>query len=639
MITLAGHRLSSVLSALSLTLLAGAAQGQCDFFNPPPNTDEPDAAFTDSNGDGIDGMRCGPIFVAPTGNDSNPGTIDAPLATIQAAVLQARLMTPTRPVYVSTGAYADNASLVFIDGVSVYGGYNAAAGWTRSSARSAYNPPFVSDRVVYAQPRTGPMILDSLDLHGKGASFTSGIPEFGMRIDATPSGSLELRNTRLRASARAGTTAASGTLGLNGASAVAGATGLGGCTSNCSSGSNASGGAGAGAGGAGGRGGLAAAGQLGSAGSSGAAGGTGGSSASCSGGTAGNGNPGSVGNNGPNGINGSTPALLANGNSGSPGSSGAGGGGGGGGGGLTEVFILCEDGRGGGGGGGGGGASGGSPGTGGTAGISAAAVLWIGGGSLIANSNSNFTADAQHGGNGGSGGNGGIGGTGGIGGSGPGGTGNGGNGGRGGDGGKGGGGSGGAGGGAYAILSTGAIPTFNGPTTTNLTPGNGGTGGLGITQAPNGPNGNNPTFALFGASAPLQPVLTNRAPSGARCVIRTPQDQPSAPTAALAADPNSSDAHNFTFTQPLVGGTVSQVGQSFIFFPNSGFTGWTSFSITATDSSGLASTGTAVVFVEADNTPDPCVADVDDGSGTGTPDGGVTIDDLLYFLQRFESGC
>ncbi len=32
-------------------------------------------------------------------------------------------------------------------------------------------------------------------------------------------------------------------------------------------------------------------------------------------------------------------------------------------------------------------------------------------------------------------------------------------------------------------------------------------------------------------------------------------------------------------------------------------------------------------------------ADVDDGSSTGTPDGGVTIDDLLYFLVRFESGC
>jgi hypothetical protein len=32
-------------------------------------------------------------------------------------------------------------------------------------------------------------------------------------------------------------------------------------------------------------------------------------------------------------------------------------------------------------------------------------------------------------------------------------------------------------------------------------------------------------------------------------------------------------------------------------------------------------------------------ADVDDGSGTGTQDGGVTIDDLLYYLLRFEAGC
>jgi hypothetical protein len=31
--------------------------------------------------------------------------------------------------------------------------------------------------------------------------------------------------------------------------------------------------------------------------------------------------------------------------------------------------------------------------------------------------------------------------------------------------------------------------------------------------------------------------------------------------------------------------------------------------------------------------------DVDDGSSTGTPDGGVTIDDLLYYLARFEAGC
>lgn len=32
-------------------------------------------------------------------------------------------------------------------------------------------------------------------------------------------------------------------------------------------------------------------------------------------------------------------------------------------------------------------------------------------------------------------------------------------------------------------------------------------------------------------------------------------------------------------------------------------------------------------------------ADLDDGSGTGTTDGGVDINDLLFFLIRFESGC
>ena len=32
-------------------------------------------------------------------------------------------------------------------------------------------------------------------------------------------------------------------------------------------------------------------------------------------------------------------------------------------------------------------------------------------------------------------------------------------------------------------------------------------------------------------------------------------------------------------------------------------------------------------------------SDVDDGSSTGATDGGVTIEDLLYYLQRFEAGC
>ncbi len=33
-----------------------------------------------------------------------------------------------------------------------------------------------------------------------------------------------------------------------------------------------------------------------------------------------------------------------------------------------------------------------------------------------------------------------------------------------------------------------------------------------------------------------------------------------------------------------------------------------------------------------------CLGDLDDGSGTGTPDGGVTIDDLLYYIAQYEAG-
>jgi uncharacterized membrane protein len=37
--------------------------------------------------------------------------------------------------------------------------------------------------------------------------------------------------------------------------------------------------------------------------------------------------------------------------------------------------------------------------------------------------------------------------------------------------------------------------------------------------------------------------------------------------------------------------------------------------------------------------PVACPADLDNGSGTGTPDGGVDVNDLLYFLVQFEAGA
>lgn len=43
-------------------------------------------------------------------------------------------------------------------------------------------------------------------------------------------------------------------------------------------------------------------------------------------------------------------------------------------------------------------------------------------------------------------------------------------------------------------------------------------------------------------------------------------------------------------------------------------------------------------FLAAFEAGSPSV-DLDNGSGTGTPDGGVDVNDLLYFLAHFENGC
>jgi hypothetical protein len=43
--------------------------------------------------------------------------------------------------------------------------------------------------------------------------------------------------------------------------------------------------------------------------------------------------------------------------------------------------------------------------------------------------------------------------------------------------------------------------------------------------------------------------------------------------------------------------------------------------------------------VEVPSQPPPCPADLDDGSSTHYPDGGVDIGDLIYFLAQFENGA
>jgi hypothetical protein len=59
------------------------------------------------------------------------------------------------------------------------------------------------------------------------------------------------------------------------------------------------------------------------------------------------------------------------------------------------------------------------------------------------------------------------------------------------------------------------------------------------------------------------------------------------------------------------------------------------FSITARDITAREFSISSIIHTPA--TP-ACVADLDDGSGSGIPDGGVGIEDLLFYLSLFESG-
>ena len=83
-------------------------------------TDLPDGP--DQNCDGIDGEVSNGIFVAKNGKDSNSGTIEAPVASIQAGIALAK-SAGKRDVYVATGVYDESIALQ--QGVSVYGGYSA----------------------------------------------------------------------------------------------------------------------------------------------------------------------------------------------------------------------------------------------------------------------------------------------------------------------------------------------------------------------------------------------------------------------------------------------------------------------------------------------------------------------------------
>lgn len=502
----------------------GCEYGPCTVTGP----DVPDDAMIDANCDGMDGTAANAVFVAapPLGNDANPGTQFAPKATLQSAMATA---TPSgRSLYVSTGTFSGPITLV--NGISIYGGYNASANWARSTT-NVTSIVSTTNIGVTAANITASTILDRLTIIA-GNATTPGSNSIGVDI-ASSTAQLQLRNCTITAGN--GAAGSNGTRGSDGSDGSDGAQGADGCSACGDSAPFGFGGAGGSStcgasGGAGGRGGHDRFNTNGASGADGAGAPVGGGGALASAAQACNsslcsscigsktpGNPqrgadgdsfglagGGTGGNGAGSVVAGTWLGSAGtpGVSGSPGGGGAGGGGGGGG--AARCYIGgpfgtcfsnvddCEPDRAGGGGGGG---SGGCGGGGGSAGSGGGASFGV----FLVNSSPVVAFTTINGGNGGRGGSGAGGGTGGSPGSGfPGGTGpdDGGDGGHGGNGGTGGSGgsSGGGGGGVsfciYRFNSSGATLVGN-----SYLAGSGGAGGAGgpLNPAGSGATGNSGT--------------------------------------------------------------------------------------------------------------------------------------------------
>lgn len=159
---------------------------------PAAEEDLPDADFTDTNCDGIDGDRSRAVFVAPHGSDDRPGTLDSPVATLTRGIELAR--QAGKSVYACTGTYPEN--LVLEDAaVNIYGGYDCGHGWRRGSKpatiapaegrpltiRNVADPMLLShlrfvaaDVVVEGDSSVAALVVDSLNLRFEHVEFEAG---------------------------------------------------------------------------------------------------------------------------------------------------------------------------------------------------------------------------------------------------------------------------------------------------------------------------------------------------------------------------------------------------------------------------------------------------------------------------------
>ncbi len=203
--------------------------------------DNPDDSFIDRNCDGIDGDITKAVFVATNGSDSNDGTMQHPMLTINGGIAKAASEALTQ-VYVSEGTYVGR--VILADGISIYGGYSANNNWARGTQ---YTTIISSSTVsggrlsaLEGSDITSNTTVDRFTIQ-TGNTAQAGVSNYAMYCDTCTG--LNLKNSTLSAgSGGGGTAGGGGSAGLDGVSGTPGANG-------CSSSDNAGGGASAAGGG------------------------------------------------------------------------------------------------------------------------------------------------------------------------------------------------------------------------------------------------------------------------------------------------------------------------------------------------------------------------------------------------------
>lgn len=112
-----------------------ANDGDCDDTTDtihPDVVDLPDAEFADTNCDGIDGRADALVFVHPDASDATAdGSMAAPFASLAAAMTAAEF-ADADGIALAVGVHA--GPLMLEEGIHVWGGYDADAGWQRTAA-------------------------------------------------------------------------------------------------------------------------------------------------------------------------------------------------------------------------------------------------------------------------------------------------------------------------------------------------------------------------------------------------------------------------------------------------------------------------------------------------------------------------